>query len=136
MSLTRKYLDNLTYEIIGCAITVHKELGPALIESVYEKCFIHLLKQKGFSIQSQQSIPIEFRGISLDAELRYDILVENLIIVENKAIETIHPIHMAKLMSYMKLLKKPKGVMINFHCNHLFKEGVKTYVNEFYSILP
>ncbi len=134
--LSQKYLDDLTYEIIGCAIEVHKILGPGLLESVYEKCFIHELRSRGLKIQSQQRIPINYKGLELDAELRFDVLVEDLIIAELKAMDGILPIHEAVLLTYMKMLEKPKGIIINFNCTNIFKYGQKTMVNEFYSNLP
>lgn len=136
MEITQKYLDELTYKIIGCAIEVHKLLGPGLLESVYEKCFIHELRLKGLKYQSQQKIPINYKGIELEAELRYDVLVENLIIVELKAVEGILPVHESILLTYLKMLRKPKGIMINFNCTNIFKEGQKTFVNELYAALP
>lgn len=136
MQITRKYLDELTYKIIGCAIEVHKHLGPGLLESVYEKCFIHELGLKGMQYQSQQKVSVNYKDILLDAELRYDVLVENLIIVELKAFDGILPVHEAVVLTYMKMLGKPKGVIINFNCTNIFKEGQRTLVNELYASLP
>jgi GxxExxY protein len=85
---------------------------------------------------SQQSVPIHYKGLKLDAELRYDVIVEDMIIVELKAIDGLLPIHESILLSYMKLLEKPKGILINFNCINIFKTGQKTLVNEYYSILP
>ncbi len=136
MQITQKYLDELSYNIIGCAIEVHKHLGPGLMESVYEKCFIHELGLRGLSYTFQQKIPIVYKNIFLEGDLRYDVLVENLIVVELKAIEEFIPIHDAILLTYMKMLKKPKGVLINFCCTNIFKEGQKTFVNEYYALLP
>ncbi len=136
MMITQKYLDELTYQIIGCAIEVHKQLGPGLIESVYEKCFVRELALKNFNFKTQLWVPIEYKGLSLDAELRLDVLVEDLILVELKAIEGVLPVHQAQVLTYMKLLKKPKGVLINFNCVNIFKEGQKTFVNEYYAELP
>lgn len=136
MQITQKYLDELTYKIIGCAIEVHKHLGPGLLESVYEKCFIHELGLRELHYQSQQKVPVSYKNIHLDAELRFDVLVENLIIVELKSIDGILPIHEAVLLTYLKMLSKPKGIIINFNCTNIFKEGQKTLVNEFYAALP
>ena len=136
MQITQKYLDELTYKIIGCAIEVHKHLGPGLLESVYEKCFIHELGLRGLHYQSQQKVPIIYKDINLDAELRYDVLVENLIIVELKSMDGVLPIHEAVLLTYLKMLSKPKGIIINFNCTNIFKEGQVTLVNEFYAALP
>ncbi len=136
MQLTQKYLDELTYKIIGSAIEVHKHLGPGLLESVYEKCFIHELTLKGLHCKSQQKVPITYKNIKLDGDLRYDVLIENLIIVELKAIDEILPILEVVLLTYLKLLEKPKGVLINFNCTNIFKEGQKTLFNELYASLP
>ena len=134
--ITKKYLDELTYEIVGCAIEVHKHLGPGLLESVYEKCFIHELRLRGLHCISQQKVPVSYKDISVDAELRFDVMVENLIIVELKAIDGILPIHQAVLLTYMKMLNKPKGIIINFNCTNILKEGQKTLVNDNYAALP
>jgi len=80
--------------------------------------------------------PIHYKGIILDADLRLDVLVEDLIIVELKSMDGILPVHEAQLLTYMKLLQKPKGVLINFNCSNIFKEGQKTMVNEYYAQLP
>ena len=134
--ITRKYIDELTYAILGCAIEVHKQLGPGLLESIYEKCFTHELKLRGLRYRSQQTVPLNYKGLSLEAELRFDVLVEGLIITELKAIEGILTIHEAILLTYMKMLEKSKGIIINFNCTNIFKEGQKTLVNEYYAALP
>ncbi len=136
MRITQKYLDELTYATIGCAIEVHKQLGPGLLESVYEKCFIRELSIKGLHYQAQQSVPIYYKGIQLDAELRFDVLIEDLIIAELKSIDRLLPIHEAILLTYMKLIEKPKGILINFNCINIFKEGQKTLINGYYAALP
>jgi len=134
--MTKKELNDLTFIIIGAAIEIHKELGPGLLESIYEKCLIHLLREKGLKVTSQQKVQLIFRGIHLDCDLRIDLLVEDCIIVEIKSIECLMPIHSAQLISYLRLLEKPKGILINFNCTNIFKEGQKTIVNELFSNLP
>ena len=134
--MTQKYLDSLTYQIIGAAIDVHKELGPGLLESVYEKCLVQVLKEKGLKVSFQQKVPVIFHGIYLECELRYDIMVEETIIIEIKAVDSILPIHEAQLLTYLKLTQKPKGLLINFKCINIFKEGQKTLVTELFSRLP
>jgi GxxExxY protein len=136
MIITKSYVDELTYKIIGCAIEVHKQLGPGLLESVYQKCFNHELFIKPLNFISQVFTPINYKGVILEADLRLDVLVEDTIIVELKAMEGILPVHEAQLLTYMKLLQKPKGVLINFNCTNIFKEGQKTLVNEYYAALP
>ncbi len=133
---TQKQINDLTYKILGYAIEVHKELGPGLLESIYEKCLAHLLQLNGHKVSRQQVVPINFQGLYLDCDLRYDLLVDELIVVELKTVDEFHPVHEAKLLTYLKLLKKPKGVLINFNCTNIFKEGQKTLVTEYYRDLP
>lgn len=134
--MTQKYLNELTHTIIGAAIEVHKEIGPGLLESVYEKCLAHMLKEKGLHLVTQQRVPLIFRGLHLDCDLRFDLMVEDSIIVEIKAVDGLLPIHEAQLLTYLKLLAKPKGILINFNCMNIFKEGQKTMVTEIYASLP
>jgi len=133
--MTQKYLNELTHTIIGAAIEIHKELGPGLLESIYEKCLTHLLKEKGLQLIMQQKVPLIFRGLYLDCDLRFDLLVENCIIVEIKAVDGLLPIHEAQLLTYLKLLSKPKGILLNFNCINIFKEGQKTMVTELFASL-
>lgn len=133
---TQKEINQLSRAIIGYAIDVHKEIGPGLLESIYEKCLAHLLIQNGYSVGRQQAIPLNFRGLNLDCELRFDLLVNDLIIVELKTVEELLPIHEAQLLTYLKLLKKPKGILINFNCLNIFKEGQRTFVTEHFRVLP
>jgi GxxExxY protein len=134
--VTKRSIDDLTYTIIGCAIEVHKWLGPGLLESVYQKCLVRELRLRGLEVLSQLKVPINYKGLDIEADLRLDILVNDLIIVELKAIEIFNPLHEAQVMSYMKLLNKPKGILINFCCKNIYKAGQRTYVNEIYAALP
>lgn len=136
MEITKKYLDELTYKVIGCAIEVHKHLGPGLLESVYEKCFLRELSLQGLEFKCQLWVPLQYKGLELDTELRLDVLVEDILCVELKAQEGLLPIHEAILLSYMQMLQKPKGILINFHSLNIFKEGQKTLVNSLFSLLP
>ena len=136
VGVTQKYINEITYEVIGCAIEVHKHLGPVLLESVYEKCFRKELTLRSLEYQTQQWVPIEYKGLLLEAELRLDIIVEDLLLVELKAIESILPIHEAQVLTYMRLMQKPKGILINFNCVNIYKEGQKTFVNELFANLP
>lgn len=99
MQLTKKYLNELTYQVIGCAIEVHKHLGPGLLESIYEKCFIKELNLRGINNKSQLWVPLDYKGLSLQSELRMDVLVEDVLCVELKAQEGFLPIHDAVLLS-------------------------------------
>jgi GxxExxY protein len=136
MRITKEYLNELTYKVIGCAIEVHKHLGPGLLESVYEKCFLKELEIKKITFKSQLWVPLDYKGLHLDTELRLDVLVEDILCVELKAQESLLPIHDAVLLSYTQMLQKPKGILINFHCVNIFKEGQKTLVNNLFSLLP
>lgn len=133
--MTKSYLKDLIYKVNGAAIEVHKTLGPGLLESVYHKCMVHELTLRNVNFKTKLAIPVNYKGLNLDVDLRCDLLVENSLIVEFKSVETVQPIHIAQLMTYMKLLKLPIGLMINFNCSHIFKEGQKTYVNELYEEL-
>lgn len=133
--ITQSYINDIAYKIVGCAIEVHKELGPGLLESVYQKCFVKELELKGFKINQQIKIPISYKGENLDCDLRLDVLVEDLIIVELKSVESMLPLFKAQLLTYMKLLEKPKGLLINFNTENITKDLVPM-VNEYFSILP
>ena len=111
-------------------------LVPGLLESVYEKCFLRELGLKDITYQNQIWTPLEYKGMLLDTELRLDILVEDILCVELKAQQGLLPIHDAVLLSYMQMLQKPKGILINFHYINIFKEGQKTLVNNLFSLLP
>lgn len=135
-NVTKAYLNDLTYRVIGCAIEVHKHLGPGLIESVYEKCFLKELGLRGIRHKNQYWVPVNYKGLMCDTELRLDVLVEDILCVELKAVESLLPIHDGILLTYMRMLQKPKGILINFHCLNIFKEGQKTLVNDLFTALP
>lgn len=128
---TKKQVTQLSYDILGFAIKVHKALGPGLLESVYEKCLKHELIKNGYKVTSQLNIPIKYDNIELEAELRLDLLVEDTVVVEIKAVENTLPVHEAQLMTYMKLLKKPQGLLINFFVDNISRTA-KPFVNEYF----
>ncbi len=134
--LTKKYLDTLTYEIIGSAIEVHKIMGRGLLESIYHKCLKEELLLRNINFKSEMSIPVVYKNKALDMDFRCDLIIENCIVVELKAVQEMVGIYDAQLLSYMKLLKCPKGILINFNCSNIFKEGQKTFVNEYFNDLP
>lgn len=133
---SKNEINLLSRAIIGYAIEVHKELGPGLLESIYEKCLTYLLVENGYSVVQQKAISISFRGKKLDYDLKLDLLVNDQIIVELKTVEELLPIHEAQLLTYLRLLKKPKGILINFNCMNIFKEGQRTFVTEHFRALP
>jgi len=132
---TKTKVNQLAYEIVGCAIEVHKAMGAGLLESVYEACLHKELVLRGYTVVKQMVVPINYKGLKLDTDLRLDLLVNDCVLVELKAVETVHPVYDAQILSYMKLLKKPKGLLINFHVEVL-RKGVKPFVNEHFSALP
>ena len=107
--------SGLTETIIAAAIEVHRDKGPGLIESIYEWCLIKELGLRGLSCVSQKVVVVEYKGFTREEPLRFDVLVEDCVLVEAKAVENILPIHKAQLLSYMKLLNVPLGLLINFH---------------------
>ena len=116
--------------IIGAAIDVHKELGPGLLESVYEACLIEELNRRGLKVESQITFPLLYKGKKLDKEFRIDLLVEDDVIIELKAVNEILPVHEVQLVTYLKLTGKRLGLLINFNVPVLTK-GVRRKVNHF-----
>lgn len=134
--ITKQFLDEITYEVIGAAIEVHKNIGPGLLESVYHKCMIKELELRNIQFTTEMIVPVFYKGIDIETELRCDLFVENILTVELKSVQEIIPIYKAQLLTYMNLLESPKGILINFNCVNIFKDGQKTYVNELYRNLP
>ena len=134
--MNKKYLDKLTYDVVGAAIEVHKSLGAGLLESVYHDCMKHELFLRKINFSTEMIVPIHFKGINLETDLRCDLFIENCLVAELKSVAEIAPINEAQLLTYMKLLQSPKGILINFNCVNLFKDGQKTYVNELFRNLP
>lgn len=133
--LTKKYLDDLTYEIIGSVIEVHKIMGRGLLESVYHQCLKEELLHRKINFLTEMRVPVNYKGKELNMDFRCDLFVENSIVVELKCVQEFHPVHEAQLLTYMKLLQCPKGILINFNCTNIFREGQKTMVNKYFSKL-
>jgi len=123
-------LDSITRRIIGAAIEVHRRLGPGLLGSAYEACLAYELRQLAFKIEQQKPLPVVYKDVKLDCGYRLDLVVEDSVIVEVKAIEQLAPIHDAQLLSYLRLSGKTVGLLINFHVRVL-KNGLKRIVNDF-----
>ncbi len=136
MVLSKSLLKDLVYQVNGAAIEVHKALGPGLLESVYHECLKHELALRNISFQSEMPVPVFYKGLEVETRLRCDLYVENMLVVELKAVDQVLPIHQAMLLTYMKLLHAPEGLMINFNVTHLFSEGQQTFVNEIFRTLP
>jgi GxxExxY protein len=115
--------------IIGAALKVHTALGPGMLESVYEACLAHELVQSGLSVKTQVPVPVVYGGAQMDAAFRLDILVENLVALELKAVERLLPIHKAQLISYLRLGDYPLGYLLNFNVIHM-REGIKRVVGK------
>lgn len=116
----------ITEKIIGCAIEVHKALGPGLLESAYEECLSFEMKKTGLFIERQKAVPVVYKDINLDCGYRIDILVENTVIVELKTVDAFNPVHEAQILTYMKFSNKSTGLLINFNVT-LLKNGIKRY---------
>ncbi len=122
--------NSITEKIIGCCIEVHKSLGPGLLESTYEECLFFELIQSGLRVERQKELPIHYKSIQLQCGYRIDLLVEDLVIVELKAVEQIIPIHEAQILTYLKLSNKEVGLLINFN-SRLLMNGLHRFVNNF-----
>jgi GxxExxY protein len=133
--MTKRDVTQLSYEITGLAIKVHKFLGPGLLEGVYERCLKYELIKNGYDVKQQINVPVVYEDIIIDADLRLDLLVEECVILELKAIEKVPPLEEAKLLTYMKLLKKPQGLLINFFTENITR-SMKPFVNEYFRMLP
>ncbi len=121
--------NELSSKIIGAAITVHKELGPGLLESVYHSCLLIELRSLALNVKSEVPVPIEYRGQTITKEgFVMDLLVEDTIIVELKSAEELHPVHEKQLLTYLRLAKKPLGLLINFNVPTL-KDGIRRVIN-------
>ncbi len=128
MSFTEKDYNLLTEKIISACIEVHSELGPGLLESVYEICVIDVLERIGINVESQVLLPVTFQGSVLNKEFIIDLLIEDKVILELKAVEVLLPIHEAQLVTYLKLADKKLGLLINFNVP-LLKQGIKRKIN-------
>jgi GxxExxY protein len=116
-------------QVVDAAMRVHTHLGPGLLESAYQACLAYELRNRGLAVATQVALPIQYGGLKVDAGYRIDMLIENDIIVELKAVEAIHPIHKAQLLSYLRLSGKRVGLIINFNVMHL-KDGISRIIND------
>ena len=123
-------LDDLTGQIIGAAIEVHRTLGPGLLESAYEACLEYELRDQGLTVERQKPLPLTYKGIALDTGYRLDLLVNEKVIIELKSVDRLVPIHQAQLLSYLKQSGLNVGLLINFNVKVL-KDGVQRVVNNY-----
>lgn len=132
MKLTKSYLKNIVYQINGAAIEVHRALGPGLLESVYHRCMMRELQLRKISFISEMQVPVLYKGLEIDTALRCDFFVEKCLVVELKAVDHVLAVHEAQLLTYLKLVKAPIGLLINFNVAHIYSEGQQTFVTEQY----
>jgi len=119
--------EDITKVIIGCAIDVHKELGPVLLESAYEECLYYELQKAGLKVEKQKAIPVVYKEIKLDCGYRADLIVEDKIVIELKTVDEFNPVHEAQILTYLKFAEKKLGLLINFNVLRL-KDGIKRYI--------
>lgn len=120
--------NELSHKIIGCAMKVHTELGPGLLENAYEECLFYELQQAGLSVSKQKALPLVYYDVKLDAGYRIDLLVENKVVVEIKAVDAFNDVHLAQVLTYLKLSGCKLGLLINFNVRSL-KDGIKRVAN-------
>jgi GxxExxY protein len=126
----QRRLNRISGQIVDAAMRVHAILGPGLLEGAYEVCLTHELRKRGLRVDTQFALPVSYDGVHVDLGYRLDLLVENEVVVELKAIETVLPVHKAQLLSYLRLGGKRLGLLINFHVDRL-KDGITRLVNGF-----
>ncbi len=123
-------IDSIASQIVDSVFKIHRELGPGLLESAYEACLEHELTKRGFRVERQKAQPIHYDGIVIDAGYRLDLLVNDLVIIDLKAVTELAPIHQAQLTTYLKLSRKTLGLLINFNVP-LIKDGIRRIANQF-----
>jgi len=128
-------MNRITYRIIGAAIEVHRGLGPGLLESAYEECLCHEIGLLGLKYQRQVPLPVVYKGVALDCNYRMDVVVEEMVLLELKSVQSIVPVHIAQLMTYLKLSSLKLGLLINFNVDVL-KEGIVRRKNGYLSDEP
>jgi len=121
-------IEEIATAAVDCGYHIHKDLGPGLLESVYEALLAEALVQQGFVVTRQRAVPISFRGIVLPEAFRADLIVDNSLIIEVKSVERNAPVHAKQLLTYLRLMKQPLGLLMNFGCA-TFREGIKRVVN-------
>ena len=118
-------IDGLTEKIIGCAIEVHRALGPGLLESVYRECLTIELALAELRFETERRVPLSYRGVAIATYLRMDVLVEDLVVVEIKSVDCIHPVHLAQGVTYLKLSDRPAGLILNFNTTSMRGGGIR-----------
>lgn len=120
--------NDLSNKIIGCAIEVHKQLGPGLLESAYQECLFYELTKMGLKVEKEKPMPIVYKEVNLDHGYRIDLLVEDKVVIELKTVEALHDVHTAQVLTYLKLGNYKLGLLLNFHVS-ILKSGIKRIIN-------
>ena len=128
-------IEQMAATAVDCGFHIHKELGPGLLESVYEMLLAEALRQHGLTVVQQRSVPVTFRGITFADAFRADLIIEDSLIIEVKSVERNAPVHSKQLLTYLRLMKQPLGLLMNFGCE-TFREGVKRVVNGHNAFAP
>ncbi|MCQ4140776.1 GxxExxY protein [Chryseobacterium sp. EO14] len=134
--VTQKFINDLSYKIVGACIEVHKQAGPGLYEDVYHQCLEREFEILGLKYKSELEIPFSYKGKLIDCKLKCDFLIENLVVLEIKSVSEIHQIHKAQTMNYMNLLKVPRSILVNFNVINLYYEGYESFASKIFKTLP
>ena len=127
----REQLDRVSGQVLGASIAVHSALGPGLLESAYEACLVYELQRRGVTVERQKALPLRYKGLDVaDAGYRVDLLVEDEVIVEVKAVDEVHPVHRAQLLTYLRLSRRRLGLLLNFNVTRLKDGGIQRLVND------
>ena len=121
--------NEISYQIRGAIYDVYKELGPGLLESVYEEALVYELKERGLQVERQCHVPIVYKGVVLATDLRLDILVEDMVIIELKSVSELLPVHHKQLLTYLRLMQKHLGILVNFNTDDILKNSIRRIVN-------
>ena len=133
---SKKFIEEVTYEIIGSAIEVYKIMGRVLFENFYQMCMEEEMELRGLTFDTELKIPVIYKSKSLNIDFRCDFFIEQCIVLELKAVKEIVSLYEAQVLTYMHLLQAPKGILLNFASQNIFKDGQKTFVNEYFRSLP
>jgi GxxExxY protein len=134
--ITQKFINHLSYKIVGACIEVHKLAGPGLYEEVYHQCLEKEFNLVGLKYKSELEIPFLYKGDQINCKLKCDFLIEELIVLELKSVSEIHPIHKAQTINYMNLLQTPRAILVNFNVTNLYHEGYESFASKLFKDLP
>ncbi|WP_276877325.1 GxxExxY protein [Chryseobacterium joostei] len=134
--ITQKLINELSYKIVGACIEVHKLTGPGLYEEVYHQCLEKEFNLLGLKYKSELEIPFFYKGNQIDCKVKCDFLIEELVVLELKAVAEIHQIHKAQTINYMNLLKAPRSILVNFNVTNLYHEGCESFASKVFKELP